>query len=110
MKILIIASAISLTCTGCVAGPGGSDNAANRTITGAAIGAAIGRLAGGSVGSYPLGGAVVGVVGGGALGAAVIPDDVFRGAAGGYCYMGDVQGRPIYDDQGQVIYDYSRRC
>ena len=110
MKILIIASAISLTCTGCVAGPGGSNNAANRTITGAAIGAALGGLAGGSVGSNALGGAVVGAVAGGALGAAVNPSHVFRRDTRGYCYMVDAQGRPIYDDQGQVIYDYSRRC
>ena len=110
MKILIVTSAIALACTGCVAGPGGSNNAANRTITGAAIGAALGGLAGGGIGTDPLTGAVVGAVAGGALGAAVNPNQVFRRDTRGYCYMVDAQGRPIYDEQGQVIYDYSRRC
>ena len=110
MKILVMTSAIALACTGCVAGPGGSNNAANRTITGAAIGAAVGGLAGGTIGADALGGAVVGAVAGGALGAAVNPTHVFRRDTRGYSYMVDAQGRPIYDDQGQVIYDYSRRC
>jgi uncharacterized protein YcfJ len=109
MKILVMTSAIALACTGCVAGPGGSNNAANRTITGAAIGAAVGGLAGSAM-ADPLSGAVVGAVAGGALGAAVNPNHVFRRDTRGYCYMVDAQGRPIYDERGQVIYDYSRRC
>ena len=51
MKVLAMTFAIALACTGCVAGPGGSNNAANRTITGAAIGAALGGLAGSAIGS-----------------------------------------------------------
>jgi len=94
MKTLIIASAIALGCTGCVAGPGGSNNAANRTITGAAIGAAVGGLAGSAV-ADPLSGAVVGAVAGGALGAAVNPNHVFRPDTRGYCYMVDAQVGPI---------------
>jgi uncharacterized protein YcfJ len=110
MKILVMTSAIALACTGCVAGPGGSNNAANRTITGAAIGAALGGLTGSAVGSNALGGVVVGAVAGGVLGAAVNPNQVFRRDTRGYCYMVDAQGRPLYDEHGQVIYDYSRRC
>jgi uncharacterized protein YcfJ len=107
---LKFAIAGSVLCTGCVAGPGGSNNAANRTIVGVAAGAAVGGLAGKAVGSDPFTGAVVGALAGGALGAAVNPNHTFRRDTRGYCYMVDAQGRPIYDDQGQPVYDYSRRC
>ena len=102
--------AASLLCVGCVAGPGGSNNAANRTITGAAVGAALGGLAGQAMGGDAFGGAAVGALAGGALGAAVNPNQVFRRDTRGYCYLVDENGQPVTDAQGQVVYDYSRRC
>lgn len=98
---LTIPTAICLACSGCVAGPGGANNAANRTITGAGIGAAIGGVAGAALGGQVLGGAVVGSVVGGAVGAAINPKVFYRDTRG-YCYT--------VDSQGRVIYDYSRRC
>ena len=108
--LLKFAIAGSVLCTGCVAGPGGSNNAANRTIVGVAAGAALGGAAGKAVGSDALTGALVGAIAGGALGAAVNPNQVFRRDTRGYCYLVDADGRPVYDDQGQPIYDYNRRC
>lgn len=107
---LSLAIAALLACCGCVAGPGGSNNAANRTVAGAAAGALLGGIAGQAVGSDAFTGAAVGAVAGGALGAAVNPQQVFRRDTRGYCYLVDAQGRPVYDAQGQVVYDYSRRC
>lgn len=109
-NILGIAAGISIACAGCVAGPGGSSNAANRTIMGAAAGAAIGALAGTAMGNHAVNGAVVGAMAGGALGAAVNPNHLFRRDTRGYCYRVDAQGQPIYDEDGQLVYDYSRRC
>ena len=109
-RMLNLTIATSLLCTGCVAGPGGSNNAANRTIAGVAVGSLIGGLAGGAMGSGAFTGAAVGAIAGGALGAAVNPQHVFRQDTRGYCYRVDEQGNPIFDEQGQVVYDYSRRC
>jgi hypothetical protein len=58
----------------------------------------------------PVTGAVTGALAGGALGAAVNPNQLLRRDTRGYCYYVDEYGRPIYDAQGQVVYDYSRRC
>jgi uncharacterized protein YcfJ len=99
---LILMSACSLACGGCVAGPGGSNNAANRTIAGAAAGALLGGAGGKLAGMGVAEGAVIGAVAGGALGAAVNPQTVFHRDTRGYCYTVDAQGR--------VIYDYTRRC
>ena len=110
LRVLNLTIATSLLCTGCVAGPGGSNNAANRTIAGVAVGSLLGGLAGGATGSGAFTGAAVGAIAGGALGAAVNPQHVFRPDTRGYCYRVDAQGNPIFDEQGQVIYDYSRRC
>jgi uncharacterized protein YcfJ len=110
MNALGVAAGISMLCTGCVAGPGGSNNAANRTVAGVGAGALIGALAGTAMGSHAINGAVVGAVAGGALGAAVNPNQLFRRDTRGYCYRVDARGQPIYDEQGQLIYDYSRRC
>ena len=109
-SLLKFTIATSLLCTGCVAGPGGSNNAANRTIAGVAVGTLLGGLAGGATGSGAFTGAAVGAIAGGAFGAAVNPQHVFRQDTRGYCYRVDAQGNPIFDEQGQVIYDYSRRC
>lgn len=109
-KLSIITLSGALACSACVAGPGGSNNAANRTVTGAALGAAIGGLAGSALGSDALGGAAAGAIAGGALGAAVNPKNVFRPDTRGYCYLVDENGQPVTDAQGQVVYDYSRRC
>ena len=109
-SVLKATIATSLLCTGCVAGPGGSNNAANRTITGVAVGTLLGGLAGSATGSGAFTGAAVGAIAGGALGAAVNPQHVFRQDTRGYCYRVDEQGNPVFDEQGQVVYDYSRRC
>ena len=107
MKHVLIASALlCLGTTGCVAGPGGVHNAANRTLAGSALGALLGGVAGAAAGDVSGGavigaiagggiGAVVGAVAGGALGAAVNPDTVFRRDTRGYCYTVDAQGQPI---------------
>jgi uncharacterized protein YcfJ len=92
---------IALSLGGCVAGPGGVNNTANRTIGGVAAGAALGGLAGAAIGSDPFGGAVAGAAVGGALGAAVNPR-VFRRDTAGNCYY--------VDKDGNVVYDYERRC
>lgn len=110
MRIRTFGLAIALTCSACVAGPGGSNNAANRTITGAAAGAVLGGVVGQAAGMDPVTGAVTGALAGGALGAAVNPNQLLRRDTRGYCYYVDEYGRPIYDAQGQVVYDYSRRC
>ena len=110
MKTPAFVLAVSLALGGCVAGPGGANNAANRTLAGAAVGAAIGGLAGNAVGSDTMTGVVTGAVAGGALGALVNPNHVFRRDTRGYCYLVDEQGQPVFDAQGNVIYDYSRRC
>jgi len=110
LRLLNLTIATSLACTGCVAGPGGSNNAANRTITGVAVGTLLGGLAGSATGSGAFTGAAVGAIAGGALGAAVNPQHVFRQDTRGYCYRVDAQGNPVFDEEGQVIYDYSRRC
>ena len=111
MKISIPATVLAATlCSACVAGPGGSNNAANRTITGAAAGALLGGVAGRAVGADVLTGVTVGAIAGGAVGAAVNPQHVFRRDTRGYCYLVDAEGRPVYDTNGQVVYDYSRRC
>jgi uncharacterized protein YcfJ len=109
-RLLNLTIATSLLCTGCIAGPGGSNNAANRTIVGVAVGSLLGGLAGGATGSGAIAGVAVGALAGGALGAAVNPEHVFRQDTRGYCYRVDEHGVPVYDEQGQLIYDYSRRC
>ncbi|NUT00136.1 MAG: hypothetical protein HOP96_04085, partial [Sphingomonas sp.] len=50
-------AAASLACSACVAGPGGTNNAANRTISGAALGAVLGGVVGKATGSNAFGGA-----------------------------------------------------
>jgi uncharacterized protein YcfJ len=108
-KITVTVFAAAL-CSACVAGPGGSNNAANRTITGVAAGALLGGVVGRAAGADVITGVAVGALAGGALGAAVNPQHVFRSDTRGYCYMVDAQGRPVYDTEGQLVYDYTRRC
>ena len=108
-NLLIIVTA-SLLGTACVAGPGGSNNAANRTVAGAAAGALLGGVAGSAMGNNAVTGAVVGAVAGGALGAAINPNHSFRKDTRGYCFLVDEKGNPIYDANGQMMYDYSKRC
>ena len=104
------AIAASILCTGCVAGPGGSNNAANRTIAGAAAGAVLGGLAGSALGSNAASGAIVGAIAGGAVGATVNPNHVFRRDTRGYCMLVDDQGQPVLDANGQPTYDETNRC
>ena len=74
-KITTVVLAATL-CSACVAGPGGSNNAANRTITGVAAGALLGGVAGRAAGTDVITGVAVGALAGGALGAAVNPQHV----------------------------------
>lgn len=101
-RSLLLISGVALACGGCVAGPGGSNNAANRAITGVATGALLGGLAGSAAGMSAFEGAAAGAIVGGAVGAAVNPNHAFRRDTRGYCYTVDAEGR--------VIYDYNRRC
>ena len=110
LRLTALAISISLLASGCVAGPGGSNNAANRALTGIAAGALLGGVLGPSIGTDAMTGAAAGAIVGGGLGAAVNPNQIFRRDTRGYCYRVDEQGRPMYDQQGQVIYDYTRRC
>ena len=98
---VMIPALLCLASTGCVAGPGGSSNAANRAITGAAAGSLLGGVVGAATGSGAITGAAVGAVAGGALGAAVNPNSV-NGGTRGYCYTVDQQGNPIVVDLSEV--------
>ena len=102
-RLLVIGIVGSLSSAGCVAGPGGSDNAANRTITGAAAGAAIGGLAGSAMGAGAVTGAAVGAVAGGAIGAAINPNHTFKRYTRGYCVLVDENGNQVFDAQGQAV-------
>lgn len=107
---LLIIGIVGLSSAGCVAGPGGSNNAANRTIAGAAAGAALGGLAGKALGSDAMAGAAVGAIAGGALGAAINPNQTFRRDSRGYCVLVDEHGNQVFDAQGQAIIDYTKPC
>ena len=91
---LSICALVCLGSSGCVAGPGGSYNTANRTITGIAIGTLLGAGAGKAAGD-PITGALVGAVAGGGLGAVMNPNMIHRHDTRGYCYTVDAQGQPI---------------
>ena len=98
---ILISALACLASTGCVAGPGGSSNAANRTVAGVALGSLIGGLAGAASGKGAISGVVVGAVAGGALGAAVNPNMGYRDTRG-YCFAADQQGRPIMLDLNEA--------
>ena len=98
---ILIPALVCLASTGCVAGPGGSSNAANRTLAGVALGSLLGGVAGAATGSGPISGVVVGAVAGGALGAAVNPS-MGRRDTRGYCFAADQQGRPIVLDLNEA--------
>ena len=108
--VLVIGIVGSLSAGGCVAGPGGSNNAANRTIAGAAAGAAVGGLAGSAIGGGAVTGAMVGALAGGALGAAVNPNHTFKRDTRGHCVLVDEKGNQVFDAKGQAIIDYSKPC
>lgn len=95
MKRMLTATAalLSLSGAGCVAGPGGANNAANRTIAGVAIGTLLGGVVGQATGNAASG-LVLGAIAGGAAGAAINPE-VFGRDTRGYCYTVDAQGQPI---------------
>ena len=99
--LVIVPGLICLATAGCVAGPGGSSNAGNRTIAGVAIGSLLGGVVGAATGSSAIGGVVVGAVAGGAVGAAVNPEMFDRGTRG-YCFAADAQGRPIVVDLNEA--------
>jgi hypothetical protein len=93
---VMIPALICLASSGCVAGPGGSSNAANRTVAGVALGSLLGGVVGAATGSA-ITGVAVGAFAGGAAGAAMNPR-TFDGGTRGYCYTVDQQGRPIIVD------------
>ena len=109
-SLLVTGIVVSLSSAGCVAGPGGSNNAANRTILGAAAGAALGGAAGKAVGTNVMTGAVVGAVAGAAAGAAINPNHGFKRDTRGTCVLVDEYGRTVFDDKGQPIIDYANPC
>jgi len=92
-KLVAISALFSLASAGCVAGPGGSHNAANRAIAGIAAGTLLGGAAGQALGD-PFTGAILGAMAGGGIGAAINPE-VFERDTRGYCYTIDAQGTPI---------------
>lgn len=92
-RVLVAAALVCLGTSGCVAGPGGVHNAANRAVGGAALGALLGGIAGAAAGDVS-GGAAIGAIAGGGIGAAVNPKVLDHGTRG-YCYMVDPQGQPI---------------
>jgi hypothetical protein len=92
-RSLILAVTIALASSGCVAGPGGTNNAANRAVGGGAIGALLGGVAGAAAGDAA-GGAALGAIAGAGIGAAVNPNRVDNDTRG-YCYTVDSQGQPI---------------
>ena len=95
MKTMLIAGSaiVSLGSAGCVAGPGGTYNAANRTIAGAGVGALLGGVVGSAVGD-PFSAAILGAVAGSGIGAVMNPT-VFDRDTRGYCYTVDAQGNPV---------------
>ena len=109
-SLFVIGIVGALSSAGCVAGPGGSNNASNRIMIGAAGGAALGGLAGKAIGSDAITGAMVGAVAGGALSAAVSPNHRFKRDTRGYCVLVDEQGYQVFDAQGQAVIDYTRPC
>lgn len=94
VAFVTISALVSLGTTGCVAGPGGAYNAANRAITGIAIGTLLGGAAGAAMGD-PLTGVAVGAMAGGGIGAAMNPKTFDNRDTRGYCYTVDAQGNPI---------------
>ena len=90
--LIILPALLSIGASACVAGPGGMQNGANRTITGAALGALLGGVAG-KAGGDPAGGLVLGALAGGALGAVIDPGHGLD--TRGYCYTVDPSGQPI---------------
>jgi hypothetical protein len=105
MKLALVAASavICLGSSGCVAGPGGAYNAANRTLAGVAIGAVLGGLGGGAMGD-PITGAAAGAIVGGGVGAVINPKTFDNRNTRGYCYSVDAQGNPI------MISDDSIEC
>ena len=93
ITLITISAAICLGSSGCVAGPGGTYNAANRTIAGVGIGAVLGGVVGSAVGD-PFSAAIMGAVAGGGIGAVMDPT-VFDRDTRGYCYTVDAQGNPV---------------
>ena len=93
-KVVALAAFVCLGTSGCVAGPGGSNNAANRTLAGVAIGAVLGGLGGGAMGD-PITGAAVGAIAGGGIGAVMNPNTFENPNTRGYCYSVDAHGNPI---------------
>lgn len=100
-KTTAICALACLASTGCVAGPGGSYNAANRTVAGIALGSLLGAAVGGATGSGAIAGAAVGAFAGGAAGAAMNPH-TFDNGTRGYCYTVDQQGQPIVVDMDEA--------
>ena len=93
VTLITISAFACLGSSGCAAGPGGTYNAANRTIAGVGIGAVLGGVVGSAVGD-PFSAAIMGAVAGGGIGAVMDPRVLDRDTRG-YCYTVDAQGNPV---------------
>jgi hypothetical protein len=93
-KFVAISVFVCLGSSGCVAGPGGAYNAANRTVAGVGAGALLGGIIGAVAGDVTTG-VVVGSLAGGGIGAAMNPEVFDKRDTRGYCYTVDAQGQPI---------------
>lgn len=97
---LVTSLSAALSVGGCA-----HQNAANRTLGGAAIGAGVGALAGSALGGGAFTGAVTGAVVGGAVGALVkgpvIGNRQYYRDSRGYCYYVDRDGKAIYSPEAQ---------
>jgi uncharacterized membrane protein len=92
-RVLVATALVCVSTTGCVAGPGGVHNAANRTLAGVAIGTLLGGVAGHAMGDTA-GGLALGAIAGGGVGAVMNPK-VLDNDTRGYCYVVDAHGQPI---------------
>lgn len=93
-KVIALSAIVCIGSSGCVAGPGGAYNAANRTVAGAAAGALLGGIIGAATGD-PSSGIVIGSAAGAGIGAAINPKIFENRDTRGYCYTVDANGRPI---------------
>ena len=91
--LVSVSALLCLSNAGCVAGPGGSNNVANRTVAGVALGALLGGVAG-KAGGQAASGLVLGAIAGGAAGALINPNGLGPHAEG-ECQTLDPNGQPI---------------
>lgn len=99
--VMIMASAaMAMSVSGCA-----HQNAGQRTLAGAAIGAGVGAITGVALGGSALTGGVTGAAIGGLAGAAIkLPhssDHKYYRDSRGYCYYIDASGQSVYDREAR---------